>query len=60
MEEFILPLNKALTETFLPTLLDSAVNATERELFLLPILKGGRMCQYIRRKQVQIMKPPSS
>ena len=41
MEEFILPLDKVLTETFLPTLLDSAINATERELFSLPIRKGG-------------------
>ena len=47
MEEFILLLDKVLTETFLPTLLDSAVNATERELFSLPIRKGGLKCANI-------------
>ena len=41
MDEFMLPLDKLLTETFIPILLDSSITATERELFSLPIRLGG-------------------
>ena len=37
----MLPLDRLLTETFIPILLDSSISATERELFSLPIRIGG-------------------
>ena len=37
MDEFMLPLDRLLTEQFIPILLNSSITATERELFSLPI-----------------------
>ena len=41
MEEFIAPLDNLISDKFIPTLINSSINATDRELFSLPIRSGG-------------------
>ena len=41
MREFIKPLDKLINQKFIPNLLDSIVTEQERQLFSLPIKKGG-------------------
>ena len=41
MEEFIAPLDNLISDKFIPTLINSSINATDRELFSLPIRLGG-------------------
>ena len=41
MSQFMQPLDKLINDKFIPTLLDSSITQTERDLFSLPVRLGG-------------------